>query len=51
MSRIIEPVPCIGISVADVADTGDMLESYHGLFAPLLAAGSKVSVPLGTCEG
>jgi hypothetical protein len=50
MNRIIESVPFVGISVADVADAGETVEGYHSLFTPLLAAGSKVSAAMSICE-
>lgn len=51
MSRMIEPVPQVGISAADMSGAGDMLVDYHSLFTPLLAVGSKVSVPSGIYGG
>jgi hypothetical protein len=51
MSRVIEPVASIGISAADVADAGDMLESYYRLFTPLLHVGNNVSAAMSICEG
>jgi hypothetical protein len=51
MSRVIEPVPCVGIRAADLVKAEAMLEDYHRLFTPLLLVESKLSTAIAICEG
>lgn len=51
MNSIIEPMEGAGIKVTDLADGKEMLDSYHGLYAPLLPAKSSASVRTSTCVG
>ncbi len=51
MDSVIEPIPFAGINRVDVASVGNELESYHGLYTPLLDVENNARKAANTLRG